>query len=701
MLTLPFIRQDLRLLPGSASEDGSPRWLLYDPLRSQYFTLSSEACDLLRHWQPGVGLDTFILYLTDINLSHSKEEIEAFILFLQSNNLVEARTEADLTRIHQQHASQQRSFWQWLLHNYLFIRVPLVRPDAWLNRLMPRLNWLFTPALHYLLLVLGILGIVMVIRQWNQFIATFQYFFSFDGLALYGLTLIAVKSAHEMGHALAAKRQGCRVTSMGIAFLVMFPVLYTDTTDAWRLTCRNKRLRIVTAGVRVELYLALLATFLWCITPDGPLQSVMFFIATTSWITSLLVNISPFLRFDGYYALSDWLGIENLQQRGFAMGRWYLRKVLFGLHDPLPEPLPRDKVRLLIGYAWGTWVYRLFLFLGIALLVYHLFFKVLGLFLFAVEILWFIVLPVWRETRIWWQRRKAFVPGTSRFLLALLALLALMAVIVPLPDRIHIPAVLQARYNQPLFPPEPAQIISLAVKEGDDVNVGQLLLTLESDELTNELHLLQEEISLTRIKLNRQAGSREDRAESAILQQKMERLLERLAGLQARQNKLRIRAPFSGRIKQMAELHPGIWLAPTRPLLYVVNQQQLEVEAYLPANRLAQLSEQSQGIFLTDTGQQSAMAVTVEDIDISAAYTLPHAELSSEYGGDIAVRRTERNTLIPEDSLYRVRLSVDATDIPPFNMRQQGTVVISGSPVSLLWYHLRRIAAIAVRESGF
>ncbi|MGY0216133.1 HlyD family efflux transporter periplasmic adaptor subunit [Endozoicomonadaceae bacterium StTr2] len=701
VITLPFIRQDLRLLPGSAGEDGAPRWLLYDPLRSQYFTLSPEACELLRNWKPGTELDEFIQCLSNNNLNHSKDEIEAFILFLQNNNLVQARTDADLVRVHQQHASQQRSFWQWLLHNYLFIRIPLIRPDVFLNRLMPRLDWLFSPALHYLLLVLGMLGVVMVARQWEQFTATFQYFFSFDGLMLYGLTLIAVKSAHELGHALAAKRQGCRVTSMGIAFLVMFPVLYTDTTDAWKLTTRDKRLRIVTAGVRVELYLALLATFLWCISPDGPLQSVMFFIATTSWITSLLVNISPFLRFDGYYALSDWLGIENLQQRGFAMGRWYLRKMLFGLQDPLPEPLSRDKARLLIGYAWGTWIYRFFLFLGIALLVYHLFFKVLGLFLFAVEILWFIVLPVWRETRIWWQRRKEFVPGKVQSLFMVLALLLLAAAIVPLPDRIHMPAVLQARYNQALFSPEPARLVSVNIKENDYVNEGQLLLTLTSDELTYELQQLQEQINLTRVKLSRQAGSIEDRAKSAVLQQKMERLQEKQAGLLARQNKLQIRAPFAGQIKQMAELHSGVWLTPTSPLVHVVDPLQLEVEAYLSAASLAQVSEQSPGVFIADNGEQKAIAVTLKHIDISAAYTLPHAELGSEYGGEIAVRKTERNTLVPEESLYRVQLSVKESDFHEVKMRQQGTVVINGTPISRLWYHIRRIAAIAIRESGF
>ena len=92
---------------------------------------------------------------------------------------------------------------------------------------------------------------------------------------------------------------------------VFFPFLYTDTTDAWRLRNHKERLLINFAGILTELHLALFATFAWAILPDGGLKSVAFFIATTSWISSLAINVSPFMRFDGYYVFSDWLKAEN------------------------------------------------------------------------------------------------------------------------------------------------------------------------------------------------------------------------------------------------------------------------------------------------------------------------------------------------------------------------------------------------------
>ena len=172
-----------------------------------------------------------------------------------------------------------------------------------------------------------------------------------------------------------SKYFGCRVSSIGIAFLVFFPFLYTDTSDAWRLRDHKDRLLINFAGILTELHLALISTFLWAILPDGGLKSVAFFIATTSWISSLAINVSPFMRFDGYYVFSDWLKAENLQPRSFALARWQLREILFGFNHSPPEELNPSRRWTFISYAWLTWVYRFFIFLGIALLVYHLAFK--------------------------------------------------------------------------------------------------------------------------------------------------------------------------------------------------------------------------------------------------------------------------------------------------------------------------------------
>ena len=73
------------------------------------------------------------------------------------------------------------------------------------------------------------------------------------------------------------------------------------------------------------------------------------------------------MRFDGYYIFSDWLKAENLQPRAFALARWKIRELLFGFYKEPPEELSKNRKWIFISYAWFTWIYRFFLFLGIAI----------------------------------------------------------------------------------------------------------------------------------------------------------------------------------------------------------------------------------------------------------------------------------------------------------------------------------------------
>jgi len=428
---LPELRPDLALLPGSAAEDGAPTWLIHDVSRNKYFKLSLDAFRALGHWQAGMSSAVFLQKCEAEGVGIDEHDLKGLLHFMMANQLILASGQAAMGRLLEQQQKSRQHWLMWLLHHYLFIRIPLWRPDAFLSRTWPAVSRLLRPRVLWSVRAMGLLGLFMVVQQWEGFVSTFLHFLSWEGLALYGLTLGVVKSAHELGHAYVAKKYGCKVGSIGVALLLMFPVLYTDTTDAWRLRSHHDRLRIVVAGVATELHLAMLATFAWSFLPDGPWRSVAFFVATTSWVTSLLVNLSPFMRFDGYFAFSDLLHAENLQPRAFALARWHLRETLFGWGQTPPETLPVWRARLFIAYAYATWLYRLTLFLGIALLVYHFAFKLLGIVLFAVEIGWFIFLPMKNELLQWWQNRQAMKLNRNSQVTLLATLLLLLGMTVP------------------------------------------------------------------------------------------------------------------------------------------------------------------------------------------------------------------------------------------------------------------------------
>ena len=85
--TLPRLRQDLRLLKGTADEDGAPRWMFFDAVGNKYYTISRQAFDLIRAWQPGVSSNEFLAHPAIATQSLSHDELKAFVDFLQGNAL--------------------------------------------------------------------------------------------------------------------------------------------------------------------------------------------------------------------------------------------------------------------------------------------------------------------------------------------------------------------------------------------------------------------------------------------------------------------------------------------------------------------------------------------------------------------------------------------------------------------------------------
>ena len=318
----PYLREDLELIKGNSREDGSPGWLLYDALRNKYFTIGIAAFRLIRNWKSGEDISKFNEWINKKGLKINLEEIKSFISFLTNNNLIIQPKGQNITNLLFQKNSQKKNWLMYLIHSYLFFKVPLFKPDEWLGKTLKYTIPYASKQYRYIIYLIGFIGICLVVQQFEDFLTTFMYFFSIKGLLFYAITLIAVKILHELGHAYVAKYYGCQVSSIGIAFLVFFPFLYTDTTNAWRLRNHNERLLINFAGILTELHLALIATFVWAVVPDGAIKSIAFFVATTSWISSLTINVSPFMRFDGYYIFSDWLKAENLQPRAFALARW-------------------------------------------------------------------------------------------------------------------------------------------------------------------------------------------------------------------------------------------------------------------------------------------------------------------------------------------------------------------------------------------
>ena len=686
---LPALRQDLSILPTSPGPDGERRYLIHDPLRGAFHRIGEPAMRALACWAP-VPPDVMLARLP----GHDSAQLEALSAFLARHRLLAAPPGGDPAHLAALDAARRRPWHEEVLHRYLFVRIPLFRPQAFLDRLMPWVEPWLRPGTAWAIAALGALGLLLAARQWGEFASTFLHFFTLEGLAFYALTLVGLKALHELGHAVAARHYGAHVPVIGLAFLVLFPILYTDTTDAYRIPDARKRAVIDAGGMIVELSIACLALLAWSVLPDGPARSVAFFTATTSWTMSLLVNLNPCMRFDGYYLLQDLLGLSNLQQRGFAFGRWHMRRTLLGVDEGRPAV---RRPRLMLAYAYSTWVYRFFLFIGIAVLVHHLFPKAIGIVLFTAEIGMFIVRPVWAELKHWGSLRMSIL-SNSRGRTSLFILCALIALgCVPWQGSVRAPALIRPALAWSVHVPEPAEVTAVHVHADQPVAQGEALITLRSPALEHAVTLAELQLALAEAQLAATAADRVERRAAPLRERQLREAAAALAALERRRERLVIRAPFDGTVTR---LHPSLQLgmgADTHTELLRLSGGGLELVALAPERAVHRLTPDARLRFVSDRIGAPVRDMALEHIAPTAQSRIDEALLSLSQGGRIAVTPGPDGTLVPDIPVVRLRSS--GTVAP--DAVERGIVIIQAAPEAPLRAVWERAAGILLRETDF
>ncbi len=167
------------------------------------------------------------------------------------------------------------------------------------------LQFLFAPVL-----LIPILAAIVLAHGWMYFAhgvgGAINSVIYNPSLTLAVLAILFVSGAvHEFGHASALRYGGGMARGMGAGIYLVYPALYTDTTDSYRLG-RWGKVRTDLGGFYFHLICAL------------GLVAAYF---ATGWefllFAALLINMDilfqcmPFVRFDGYWTLADLTGIPD------------------------------------------------------------------------------------------------------------------------------------------------------------------------------------------------------------------------------------------------------------------------------------------------------------------------------------------------------------------------------------------------------
>ncbi|WP_224981930.1 HlyD family efflux transporter periplasmic adaptor subunit [Geomonas agri] len=699
-LSLPPLRQELDLLAAPVARDGSPGWTLHDPANNRYYLLAWPAFEMLSRWHLGSVAVLLESVNRETTLEATESDLAEVLTFLQRNFLLDLPSAAGTDYLVAAAQARKVRGATWLLHNYLFFRVPLFRPQRFLDATAPLIGWIYTRAFLLVVLVAAALGLYFTSRQWDLFVHAFTSYRGGEALFALWCIIPLAKVFHEFGHAFTAHRFGCRIPAMGIAFVVMTPMLFTDTNEVWKLTSRRQRLAVGAAGVLAEFLLALAALWAWLLLPDGPWRGAAFMLATTTLFMTLALNASPFMRFDGYFFLSDLLGIPNLHTRSFAFGRWWLRERMFGLKDPPPEPASRGRRYFLVAFAYAVWAYRFSVFIGIALLVYHYFFKALGIFLFGIEIGWFVLLPCYREAADWWKMRDRISFNVSLLTTLLLVAGAIALLVVPWQGDVAAPGILMAAREQQVAAPRAGMVLQDIDDATTSVRRGELLTRLQVPELEAQIKRAGTSAAVSAWQAARQSFDPKLLSQGMVPLRRYEEDRTEQAGLVSERNRLTLQAPFDGTIvARNDEAGPGVWLAAREPLFLVADTTRNRIDSYVGERDLKRLQPGARARFLPDASEFGSVSCTVADIDQVNITEVADPMLASASGGPLATRPDARGVQIPLAPVFRVRLDNCAPRTVPL-VPLRGVVHIEAQKQSVIGEIMRNAAALLVRESN-
>lgn len=147
------------------------------------------------------------------------------------------------------------------------------------------------------------------------------------------VVLVAVLSLttllHESAHGLALTRFGGRPRRAGFMLFYLTPAFFVDVTDGWRLSDRRQRVAVALAGPAVHALVAAIALVGALAVPQPAVRQTLQLLALSCAVIVLL-NLIPFVRFDGYIALMSALDEPNLRGRTIRDGADSLSRLLFG-----------------------------------------------------------------------------------------------------------------------------------------------------------------------------------------------------------------------------------------------------------------------------------------------------------------------------------------------------------------------------------
>ena len=561
-------------------------------------------------------------------------------------------------------ASQRR--WMDLvqrLRNPISLRFRLFDPDPFLTATVGWVRPLFTPAGFFAWLALILLGGSTALVHFAPMAqAAFDHALSAQNLMLIAVIFPVMKLIHEFGHAYAVKVSDGEVHEIGVMLLVFVPVPYVDASASIAFREKWRRVIVGAAGIMVEMALAAGAAIVWPLTEPGLVRAVALNVLLLGGLSTVIFNGNPLLRFDGYYVLSDLIGIPNLAARANAYVMHLLQRYVLGVPDLEVEEMTPGEQSWLIGFAVGSFAYRMAVLAGIALFVASRFFFIgvaIALFVVGSALVKPVVqagLYLTTDPRLRPRRRRALISSA-----ALVGLAVFMLGALPVRYATLAPGVLWVTDDAATVRAQGDGVLAEAAHREPAATVkGEALVRLADPLLEARAQLVEKQTEELRIRLD--AVDLSDRAQANELREQLRNGEGQLADIRRTLAELVVHAPATGQFLPL-DLDPTTqrFVHKGDVLGYVVQGDGLRVRAMAPQTELDGVRRATEKVeVVTAAGPGAPLVGQIERIVPAAVEQLPHPALATSGGGSLIVDPTQPEKLKPLEVLFEVDVRVPA-----------------------------------------
>ncbi|HEY4261308.1 MAG TPA: hypothetical protein VGM98_14170 [Schlesneria sp.] len=686
-------RADLKVVPLEFA--GRRSWGIKDPLTLAYYELRDEEYFVLQQLNGQASVDDICNSFNDrfrpTTLSHA--ELQQFIGQLISQCLlIAAGAGYGRMLVARDQRTQSRRFWT-RLSSVLCIRFRGIDPDWLLEWLLNRIGWIFSPTTLFASLLLISWGIVLVIVQFDHVIERLpdaHALLATQNLIWLPMLLAVVKVLHEFGHGLACKRFGGECRELGAMLLVFTPTLYCNVSDSWMLRDKWKRIAVSAAGMWVELIIAAVSTLLWWFSTPGLFHSICLNLMIICGVSTLLFNGNPLLRYDGYFILSDWLEIPNLQQQSVESIRGGICWWFCGIGDRSFADSSRTRRWLLFGYGVASSSYRVLLaFLILWSLYYWLEPYGLAAFvqLMAVPTIGLMFLrPVLAASRFLRSPQNRQQINWPRLVsrTAFCGLLLIAILFLPVPSRVRAGALLDQGDAHRVYSTLGGTLVQ-SVKLGTTVVAGQEVARLVDPQLQRQLIRLEGEYNLHALRLGQLERRRILDPEVAALipatREAKHDFEVQLRQLRDAAERLVLKSPCDGIVlpatpqsgqalpgalptwvgSALDDRNSGCFVKPGTTICLVGSRESRDATLLVNQDdiNLVQVGQPVRTVWHELAGE--VLTGTVTEVAALDLETLPREAVQRLR---LPARSTAEGSIVPVGTWYRVRVHLDSTTLP-------------------------------------